>query len=651
MSGIVGLWNMDGEPVPHPLLAGLSARLAHRGPDAEGQWIRGSVGLACRLLRVMPEAAGEVQPLQDGSGAVLVFDGRLDNREDLLARLPRSQSLTTTSPDPVLVLAAYHAFGDRFPEQLLGDFALGLFDPGRERLLLARDPIGIRPLYYCHVGETLLFASEIKAILAHPLVSPRPHEAFLANFLLEGGRDVQGLTAFVGIFSLPPAHLITVANRRLVSHRYWDFDPASRTRYSSFPAYVEAFRHYFEQAVRRRMRSARPVVVSVSGGLDSSSIFCMAETLKRKEGSGQPPVLGITDISPAGSPSDEARYVVEIERAYGRTIDRLPMQMGLLRRADEAMRSAEMPMLDDHWNTTEASYRAITGLGAGVLLTGHWGDQVLFAPAYLVDLCRRGAWRQALSHLEEFGRWFTDVNPTYCRRQFARDLVRYSLPRSLFERLRRFRRRAAPPWYSRSFRASGRIAGPHPPRISWPSAYARSLYEETRSNSHVLCMEWNNKMAGRYGLDMAFPFLDRDLLAFLISIPGDMLTWKGVPKALLREAMKGILPDPIRKRTWKADFSQVVSEGMAEDYPQIARFLRASGRAVTLGYVNGQTVTRELDQMKAQLGGPHSMVARSFSDFLALELWLEVFCGGDGSVRDGLWEQQRELATVQGGTA
>src|SRR5438105_8176460 len=136
MSAILGIWNLDGKPVERALLARLSATMSHRGLDGEKLWLDGPVGLACQLFRVTPESANEVQPLGDGSGAVLVFNGRLDNRDELLAALKSTPDIDASSPDPAIVLAAYAAFGERFVQQLNGEFALGLFDPRRQRLFL-----------------------------------------------------------------------------------------------------------------------------------------------------------------------------------------------------------------------------------------------------------------------------------------------------------------------------------------------------------------------------------------------------------------------------------------------------------------------------------------------------------------------------------
>lgn len=638
MSGIIGIWNLDERPVEGGVFAGMSATLAHRGPDGEARWIEGPIGLACQLLRVTPEAATETQPLVHSSGAVIVFDGRLDNREELLASLRRSPGVSGDSPDPALVLAAYEIFGKRFPERLNGDFALGLFDPNRRRLLLARDAIGIRPLYYCRVRDTFLFASEIKALLAHPQVSVRPHDDVLAALLARvTAPDNQGLTFFEGVSSLPPAHMAILTPEGFVTRRYWDFDPTRRTRFRTFQEYAEAFRHYFEQAVRRRLRSAYPVAVSVSGGLDSSAIFCLTETLRQRAPDRYSPLLGISYTSTDGSPSDENAFVMEIERAYGVTIERVPMSVGFLDGSRETVRHVEIPFLDEQGNNTQTFLKITRSLGARVLLTGHWGDQMLFDQAYLVDLFRHLAWGEISTHLKEFGRWYTEEGPNvsrYFKRCFLLDLIKYHVPDFLIPLLRRLRSMAvrdAPDrlWYAEAFRSRIRCCTSKQTLVrgSFATVHARSLYQEARSQHHVLCMEWNNKMAAMYGMDMAFPFLDRELVAFLMGIPGEMQTWKGVPKALLREAMRGILPDAIVRRTSKGDFTHVVNEAMEQEYPRLVHCLEEGMMAVRMGYVREEMIWEELARLKGRIRGPDCGVTWSLSDLLGIELWFQVFFG------------------------
>lgn len=632
MSGILGIWNLDGRPLEPELLSKMSATLTHRGPDGEGLWIDGPVGLACQLMRVTPESLTETQPLVSPSGAVAVFDGRLDNREDLLGLLKGAWGVEPDSPDPALVLALYDKYGDRFPEYLNGDFALAVYDLRRQQLLLARDAIGVRPLYYHRVGDTFLFASEIKAILAHPQVSTRPNDDFLAHFLINNtiASKLHGSTLFEEVFGLLPGHMAILTSRRLICHQYWDFDPERRVRLASFAQYAEAFRSHFEEAVRRRLRSFYPVAVSVSGGLDSSAIFCQAESLRRRAPGSFPTLLGLAYTSTDGSPADESEFIIEIERAYDLAITRQPLGPGgCLKWGREAIWHLEAPILAEDLN--QSFLRNTRQLGARMLLTGHWGDQFLFEQAYLVDLVRNLAWGQAWVHLKKFPRWFTDANPRYFRQRFLKDLVKNLTP-ALIPWLRQLQTSLCPGfsnqlWFTEAMQArarSGRVPnnfvkGHH------RSSYAESLYYEAKVGYNTLDLETNNKLATSHGIDMAFPFLDRDLIAFLMAIPGEMASWQGVPKGILREAMRGVLPEAIARRNSKGDLTEYANEGMERDFTQLVHILQSGGMAISWGYLRRDLIEAKLPSMRNQIQRGDCLVTWSLADLLGLELWLQTF--------------------------
>jgi asparagine synthase (glutamine-hydrolysing) len=637
MSGIVGLWNLDGAPVENDLFARLCATLAHRGPDGEGRWFRGPVALGCQLLRVTPESLHETQPLLDAAGAVAVFDGRLDDRDELLAALGPSAGVGPASPDPALVLAAYRAFGDRFAERLGGDFALALYDPARQRLLLARDAVGVRPLYYYRAGAAFLFASEVKALLAHPHTRARPNDDLLADYIFAGlpGLDDEGLTFFEGVRSVPPAHVAEVTRQGVTVRRYWDFEPARSAPAKSFPEYAEEFRHHFERAVRRRLRSASPVAFTVSGGLDSSAIFCTGEALRRREPGRHPRLVGASYTYPEGSPADEAAYLDEIERAYGVGIERVPLtQPGMLQGCREAVWHVEVPMPDSQWNGATALHDVFRRRGARVLLTGLWGDQVLCDQAYLIDLLRRLAWGQVRAHLQEYPRWFLDAAPAAFRRSFWRNLVRHHVPDRLVPWLRRLRSgRARTPhehsWYAPAFRDravrnSLRLPAPQGP---FAKVHGNSLYWRVRSRYYTLCLEWNNKVGAMFGMERAFPFFDRDLLSYLMNVPGEIVNWNGVPKAFLREA--GNLPEGIARRRDKADFTNWVNAGLRCEFPELVRLLRSGGTAVRRGYVADGVLEEELTRWRGRIEGPDCLLSWGLRDLLGLELWLQHFFGDE----------------------
>jgi len=607
--------------------------MAHRGPDGHGLLIQGSLGFACQLLKVTPESVNETQPLVSPSGVILVWDGRLDNRAELLDALADFPGIRPDSPDTALVLAAYEVFREGMPERLAGDFALGLFDPVRQLLLLARDPIGIRSLHYARIGSTFVFASEIKALLAHPRVPTEPNETMLAEMVLSRYLPgTQNETCFAGISSLPPAFVAILDHHSFVTRRYWDFDTTSQLRLKSFEEYAEGFREHFERAVRRRIRSLSPVAVQVSGGLDSSSIFCLAETLRRSQSSIYPRIHGVSYVGPDGAPSDEHAFLDEIEHSFETTIERVPRgHTDFVTGAREEAWHVETPLLDPQWSTTLAFLNAIKGSGARVYLTGHWGDQFLSGQGYLADFILQFRWREILAQLKELARWCPDVNAGAFRRSLLMNFAGEFIPDRIGLPLRRFHRainrgKRGHLWYTPRFRALAREQSSrnrHDPRGS--SAHAMEIYHEARSTYHVHCMEWNAKVAGMQGLDVAFPFLDRDLIVYLMSIPGEMSTWQGRHKSLLREAMQGILPAAIAQRRGKSDFTDCVNEAGDRGVADILRYIEEDGVAVRSGFVQLDVVRKYLARPLNRMASGDARPGWSLRDLLGLELWLHAF--------------------------
>jgi asparagine synthase (glutamine-hydrolysing) len=630
VSGIAGFWNRDGGPVDTRLLERMGAALAHRGPDAEGTAVNGSVGMVCRLARIVPESATEIQPVCDAAGAILVFDGRLDNREVLIEALQGDGPVSSDAPDSTLVLAAFRRYDEALPVHLLGDFALALFDPARQRLLLATDAIGLRPLHY-HVGaRSFVFASEIKAILADPDVPAVADEDVVADLLLNGlvAEDTQGMTCFRGILSVLPAHMVVVTRHGVTSRRYWDFDPGHQIRFRRFEDYVSAFGDHFRRAVQRRLRSVASVGVSVSGGVDSSSVYCQALMLQRSQ-SGLAPLIAATCTFPSGSPSDEQRFIETIEQQHGVRIARADLPGGITRRSYEGVWHVEAPALDPQWNRTSGFMSFVRNMGVRVLLTGHWGDQVLFDSAYLVELCRRGHWLTAWSQARGLSTWVGASDPTYFQRELLRSLARATIPGALVPGLRWLRRAfmAKPPIgsYSESFVRRARLAERRRP--AWSTRFgprARSVYAQVRSRYHVHCMEWNGKAAAMHGLEMAFPFLDRDLLTFQLATPSDIHERNGVPKVLLREAMSGIVPQSIAWRASKTDFTEVSNAGVARDYGRILESVGEGSCAARAGYLAVGT-DRVAASQRPPVSGESAAISRGLVDLFSLELWLQAY--------------------------
>jgi asparagine synthase (glutamine-hydrolysing) len=636
MSGIFGVWNLDDRPLEGLHLQRLSRALAHRGGDGEGTFVHGSTGIGCRLLRVTRESARATQPVVTASEVAVVFDGRLDNRDDLLVELRRDRDITTGTTDAGLVAAAYERSGPDVASDLAGDFATAILDVRRRRLLLIRDAIGIKPLYYYDSDTLFLFASEIKAILSHPSVQSAPNDEAIAAFVQSRlhAQLADGTTFFKSIKSVPPAHLVMRGSAGLVIRRYWDFDVGRYAAAQTAAERCETFRGLLKASVRRRLRSATPVAVSVSGGLDSSSIFCLAETLRIESSGELPEVVGSSQMHEAGSRADESRFLSCLEERWHAAIVRIPTSRA--RFSDDCFAATwhgEAPFIEAQWGAVSRFAETLRMRGVRRMLGGHWGDQVLDDVSFLVDLFLAGRWATVWNVLQAYARWDTESTRPIGRlaRQFGRGLIDHWMSDGVRRGLRRLGVnhagiRAAPGWYSPSLlRRDLRFESSAPRHL--PSAHQRSLYREARSQYHVTCMEWNDKVSARHGLEIAFPFLDRDVVEFLISVPGQQQMPSGIHKQLLRDSMRGVVPDPVLERRDKADSTDTVNEGLQQDRANVLRWLGRDAMVTELRYVKPDMPERLVKHWRHGGGDSKGLVEWAVSDLLGLEVWLQLFFG------------------------
>ena len=247
--------------------------LAHRGPDGAGVFVDARAALGHRRLSIV-DLAGGAQPLANEDETIqVVFNGEIYNHADLRPQLEAAGHRYHTRSDTETIVHAYEQWGDDCVQRFRGMFAFAIWDAPRRRLLLARDRLGVKPLYWARVGDRLLFASEIKAILESGLIEARANEAVLPEVLATRATAGEE-TLFRGIHKLMPGHVLTMADGHVQQRRYWDVpsapEPASTAKGRADDA--EAFRALLDESVRLRLMSDVPLGVFLSGGIDSSAI-------------------------------------------------------------------------------------------------------------------------------------------------------------------------------------------------------------------------------------------------------------------------------------------------------------------------------------------------------------------------------------------
>lgn len=559
MSGILGILNLDGAPAATTDLAAIASLLERRGPDGTGLWSEGSAGLGHTRLTTTPELAFEHQPVAHvASGCVITADVRLDNREELLGALGLSGP-SGDHGDAGLILEAYLAWGEACVNRFLGDFAFAIWDPRRRAMFGARDHFALRPFYYHHTpGRCFVFASEPRAILVLPQVPYQINEGRIADCLVPSLEWIDNTsTFFEHIYRLPPAHAVTVTAEGMNVRRYWTLEPGPELRLSSNEAYAEALREVLTEAVRSRLRGAGRVGSMLSGGLDSGSIVAVASGLLLADA--RPPLPTFSGVGPDPDTCIETRTIhtaLAMEGLEPHLVDYTALE-SLMPELEELSWNLDEPF-DFSMVLLRAMYLSARRQGVRVLLDGAGSDLVWNEGTYVLRLFRQGhwvrAWREAWRREQFFGFRQPLAGPLRsARAALTPDVVRRLKRRLLATRRAEsmVRQSIISPEFARRVGLGDRLEKlDQSYGIEWKS----DLRQEHAASIHPNVtggVERYGRVASAVGVEPRDPFLDRRVVAFGVSLPGDQLLDGGWPKAILRRAMAGRLPDDVRWRRGK----------------------------------------------------------------------------------------------------
>ena len=596
MSGIAGIINFDDRSADRGQLLRMTSALAHRGPDGAGYWSRGSVALGHCMLHTTPESLLEQQPLTDETGALcLVFDGRLDNRAELRKELAGKGARLRSNTDSELILRAYEIWGEQAPVKLLGDFAFALWDSRNRQLVCARDPLGVKPFYYYSDRSTFLFASELHALVLHPSLKRVPNEGMVGEYLANTFVDCEE-TLFQNVLRLPQATCMVVrSDGRIRKSEYWRVDPARETRYRNDAEYAEAFREIFEETVRCRMRSHLPIGSELSGGLDSSSIISVAESQRRQ---GLIACSGLEAFSLVfpGLECDESNFIDAVTGKWGVASNRfqeLPPNLDVYR--EELGRYQEC-LYPPNGHMHHPIMMSLRSKGMRVLLSGSWGDQWLTGSLdHNADMLRRLQVGKLLRQVRDDA-YIGSVPgwPQSAGHMFLRYGVWPLLPESVRRGAKvmlRGDREGVPRWigeeFARRAELSERIRQRDAVLQRWPTLAQRDIERYITSGKSAYLHEGNDRFAAAYGIEVRYPFLDRRLIEFAMGLP-ETQRWRArTTKFVMRQAMKGILPELVRQRTTKAQFSHVIVRAL-QSFGGEEFF--SSLETARLGWVDGEQV-------------------------------------------------------------
>lgn len=622
-----------------PLLAAMADAIAHRGPDGRGTFAGPGLGLAHVRLSIVGLADGQQPMASEDGDIVIAFNGEIFNYVELRDELKARGHRFRTGSDTEVLLQLYAVYGDECLSRLNGDFAFALWDGRRRRMLLARDRMGVRPLFYTRHAGTFYFASEAKALLAIPGFDAQLDPVALDQIFTLWA-PIPPRTAFRDIFELEPGHMLAVEDGRAASRPYWrlefpDMDdiphPQSQSRKE------KELLELLTDATRLRMRADVPVGAYLSGGLDSSLISALAAPMA-------PRGLNTFSVTFDSAEHDESAFQAEMANSLGTRHSSINCRShDIAGSFPQVVRFTERPIL----RTAPAPLFRLSGLvrqaGMKVVLTGEGADEVfagydIFREARVRHFCARqpGSRIRPLlfRKLYPYLPGLKQQPPEYLAAFFGTGSDRPDDP--LFSHRPRLRNTAAAKiFYSDDLRAT--LAGydaaeelasglPDEFRRWHPLHQAQYLEARFLLPGYILSSQ-GDRMAMAHGIEGRFPFLDHRVVEFANRLPPGMKL-KGLDeKHILRRVARDLLPTNIVHRPKQPYRAPDSSSFVGEDNPSYVRELLDPQAVEASGFFNGKAVSK-LHQKCHDRPAAGYRDNTAFVGILSTQLWLKSFTAG-----------------------
>ena len=640
MCGICGVFRFGERQADRSSVEAMNLQIVHRGPDDAGFYVSGPIGLAMRRLSIIDVKSGQQPITNEDKSLWLVYNGELYNYRQLRDELKKRGHTLRSNSDTETIVHLYEDFGKDCVHHLRGMFAFALWDSHKRSLFVARDRLGIKPLYFCKTGEEFLFGSEIKAILAYPGVRPAINRRALSEYLAFG--YVAGSeTLYKDIYKLLPGHWMEIEENGVISiERYWDapnpaVDPGKPERF-----YVETYREMLESAVQSHLMSEVPLGVFLSGGIDSSAVAA----LMTKHNPERIKTFSVGYQDTAYSELSYARAVAEHLRSDHHEV--------LLGRQEFFELLPRMIWHEDEplaWPSSVALYAAarLARQHVTVVLTGEGSDETLAGYSrYAMTL-----WNK------RFDSFYRHLVPSALRKVVRERLVNGGIAGADVKRKlgHTFLGRDGESWssfyfdnfYSAFALAEQRAllapelaaeADPyHTPLEHWSNsrgdAIQRMLYTDIKTYLVELLMKQDN-MSMAASIESRVPFLDHELLEFAFAIPSRLKVHGLEGKIVLKKALADLLPESILYRQ-KLGFPTPWRAWLAGPaLPEVEELL-LSARAQARGLFNPDYLRRLFMEQKQRTTDHSDRLWR----LLNLEIWHRVCIEGDAhSASPGLEE-------------
>ncbi|PJD97189.1 MAG: asparagine synthase (glutamine-hydrolyzing) [Parachlamydia sp.] len=625
MCGIAGIHRIAQAPYANlkPHLAVMNALQKHRGPDGEGIWMHPlrHVGFAHRRLKIIDLESG-TQPMQDVYGNTICYNGEIYNYIELRKQL-RDYPFQTTS-DTEVILAAYQKWGVECLNHLRGMFAFALWDEANQRLFCARDRFGIKPFYFTEVGDTLYFASEVKALMPFLPEIETDLEALQDYLVFQFCLGTK--TLFQGVQELPPAYYLLVENGQHSLSKYWevyyelDFDHTPKY-------FEEKLQALLEDSVKMHTRSDVPIGAYISGGIDSGIISALTAQHYLSQGSS---LLGFNGKFELGLEFDESAYAREHAAMHGIELHELSItSQDFLKTIDQVIYHLDYPVAGPgsfpqfHVSKLASGYRK-------VMLGGQGGDEIFGGyTRYLIayfEQCLKAAINGTMGN-GNFIVTYESIIPNLRSLKNYQPLLQEFWREGLFEEID-----------SRYFRLINRAPnlqqeivwdcfGTYSPFAEYKKIFnGKNVGKESYFDSMThfdfktllrALLHVEDRMSMAHGVESRVPFLDHPLVEFAATMPSNIKFKDGTLKKVLLNSFSHILPEGIRQRKDKMGFPVPLNQWLKTDLKEFLHDIFSSQSVKNRAYFDQDQILKNLTQ--------ESKFGRKIWGLLSLELWHKLY--------------------------
>jgi asparagine synthase (glutamine-hydrolysing) len=572
MCGIAGIYHLNNSSIELQNLQRFTDAMKHRGPDGAGYELYegDTLGFGHRRLSILDLSEAGKQPFHYLERYTITFNGEIYNFLEIRKELSTKGYSFKTDTDTEVILSAYHEYGKDCLYKFNGMFAFAIWDKIEHSLFLARDRYGVKPLHYLHIpGHLFAFASETIAFKHLQGFKRAFDETNLATSVRDPGYiEAAGKTIFKHIFQLLPGHTMTIGvNKQFIIERWWNTADHLVTVDKDYTKQVEEFKDLFFSACKLRMRSDVPIASALSGGLDSSSVYC---TLQQFKNNGSDLQRIPADWQKAfiatfpGTNMDERKYAEEvINYTKGKAVYITPDYSNLVNDIISTTKLFDA-IVSNPLIAITGIYKAMRQNGIVVSLDGHGADEYAFGYThYVTEAFYKAMAKKNREKATEYAGMLSTLSPLYDKQTLMSSFdAAVSVTSRVKQKLKTVFGKSSTSigspetsWFNKetTTHSLDTFANPF-------SGISKTLFDDFHYYSLPVNLRDFDRASMQHSIEIRMPFMDYRLVNYMFSLPEESKIGNGYTKCIIRDAMKGIVPEPIRTRTLKIGIGSPIAE-------------------------------------------------------------------------------------------